>query len=104
MKNSIPPPFPNDTAIAIDWVSNVQVIAANMIREIWEDSIRHADDRGVNHRKVEVVENGQTKEVILLQANAYIISISTRNSMSDGAAKAVFNVCCCIAGFIPCSG
>ena len=41
-----------------------QVILANMIREIWEDSIRHADDKAVNHRKVELVENGKSEQVM----------------------------------------
>ena len=40
-----------------------QVVAANMVREIWEDSKRHKDDRDVNHRIVEVVKEGKITEV-----------------------------------------
>jgi len=39
------------------------VVAANMVREIWEDSKRHKDDRDVNHRIVEVVKEGKITEV-----------------------------------------
>jgi hypothetical protein len=40
-----------------------QVVAANMVREIWEDSKRHKDDSEVNHRIVEVVKEGKITEV-----------------------------------------
>jgi hypothetical protein len=69
------------------------MIAANMIREIWEDSIRHADDKGVNNRTVEVVENGQTKEVTLMRANAYIMSICTRAVCT---VRYMLKLCCAI--------
>ena len=43
----------------------LQVVVANMLREIWEDSHRHADDRVVNNRKVETLRNGTLDEVCL---------------------------------------
>ncbi len=40
-----------------------QVVAANMVREIWEDSKRHADDRAVNNRPVEIVNKDNSAQV-----------------------------------------
>jgi len=39
------------------------VVAANMVREIWEDSKRHADDRAVNNRPVEIVNKNDRTQV-----------------------------------------
>ena len=43
--------------------ARVQVIVANMVRELWEDGIRHADDRAVNHRRVDVAVDGRVEQV-----------------------------------------
>jgi hypothetical protein len=45
----------------------IKVVVANMIREIWEDSKRHADDNEVNHRRVKVLQDGVVKEVSINQ-------------------------------------
>ncbi|EKX38131.1 hypothetical protein GUITHDRAFT_43842, partial [Guillardia theta CCMP2712] len=38
------------------------VLAANMVREIWEDSKRHKDDYEVNNRVIEVIRGGRVVE------------------------------------------
>jgi hypothetical protein len=52
-----------------------QVVAANMVREIWEDSKRHKDDSEVNHRIVEVVKEGKITEVRCAIAELFFLKV-----------------------------
>ncbi len=38
------------------------VVIANMVRELWEDSVRHRDDMEVNRRLAEVIRGGRVVE------------------------------------------